>query len=594
MNFRGIVISPGQLELVSVGLENRRIIIYDESISLSTGKDSKKEKLWFSFGYDNAFIVVVARIFDDLLSDLIFSGLLCDLRETTLPRHARGMYDYIHAVMSDNSERIRLCNVIRDTVSNLSEYRWCGGELELLSCPQIYTHAVEIIGNNPRQHKFTLTGDKPLPLPLIGGSSSLLNDYNHIIDSFEEDGQRKLAAIMYGIPTKHVDVIYVGGSPGVGWVDTLSRRVFARTVVNIDPADMVYTENLPFTLAHQKTCVRSASDLYVALNLIDGPFVFIWDVRSDVSHLNEEERSFVIQDEIFLLNAILKDERFSERCIFIQLKVNASHLSLYEFPLKGDLYLQPFTLTREIPIYELRYVYFGRLSDVPLSDFVSPSEETIRLIRTEQERTVSQNSISNLIDCKLYLNFICSIVRRGDYTLDEPLILCKTEVALFTLNWNDETPLRRFLDRTRLAGMSIFGSFFTKSILQPGEFIFPERILFENLDYSVFDSRAIIPAKISYLYFFCDGIITDLYTNELIYSETYLIRATEFALYRGNLMSMYDEVRDIVARDARTVFPKFPIVYSVGEELISPSGHALRMAICRILKRKCIIVYVSV
>lgn len=52
-----------------------------------------------------------------------------------------------------------------------------------------------------------------------------------------------------------------------------------------------------------------------------------------------------------------------------------------------------------------------------------------------------------------------------DYIETEPLVLPSWEVSIYTLNWNREDKIRRYLERIRNRSVKFVGSFFTKELL---------------------------------------------------------------------------------------------------------------------------------
>lgn len=114
-------------------------------------------------------------------------------------------------------------------------------------------------------------------------------------------------------------------------------------------------------------------------------------------------------------------------------------------------------------------------------------------------------------------------------------------------------------------------------MLSDQEFQFNELMLLEFFPCFVFDSRALVPAKVEGLYFFANTRDCRYMDNELLFSECFLIGATEYDLHSNDQMSAYDDIRSQVSNLDGAKFPKFPIAFSVAEDLVSPSGHALRM-----------------
>lgn len=160
-------------------------------------------------------------------------------------------------------------------------------------------------------------------------------------------------------------MIYVGGAPpGSAWIHSLERRNFAGRILCIDPSELDETYSDALNIAHVREFVRHEGDILSALKAAGmdpmSPFIFVWDVR----HLNsstmvDPARNEVIREEIAVLNGILNSPWFRNNVKMFQLKVNAMNIDAYELPLTAKLFIQPFTLDRDV--YELRAV--GHISD---------------------------------------------------------------------------------------------------------------------------------------------------------------------------------------------------------------------------------------
>lgn len=61
--------------------------------------------------------------------------------------------------------------------------------------------------------------------------------------------------------------------------------------------------------------------------------------------------------------------------------------------------------------------------------------------------------------------------------------------------------------------------------------------------------------------------------------KTYRIRKTEYALNTRSGSAIYDGAHVEACAEVGANFPKFPRSFSIADTLLSPSGHALRMAI---------------
>lgn len=579
-NYCGIVLSEQQYRSVETTLDNRRVIFYKGSEINSTLKGSKSEHLWFSLGYETSFLIVVAKVEDAALRHLIASGLLCDLRDTQIPLVSSAIYDLFHALTSGKNERIRLCNNIRNKFSSMTSYRWCGAEYEAIIEENIYNNAIELVGLAQIGQSISTTGSIDGDLPFIGNDRHVLTKYLDVINSDLDSGQKKLSLLIYGLPLNGVDIIYVGASPGEGWQQSLIKRDFKGNVYAYDPSRMIIHESLKGQITLFRRRVESASDLSSALNAISRngrKFVFIWDVRGEVSGLSPDDRDSVIDREIANLNLILQDDKFRENCIYLQLKINTTRIDRYVLPRVGKFLPQPQTLNRNV--YELRYIFYGNMALLNLSDYASFPSDKMEVIFGYLDNLKSEISNDEITDYRIFLNFITGIIRNANYVNEPSLVPIEIEIALFTLNWNSTTDIRRYLSRLSDSNIRILASFFTKLSLEEGEHEFDETLLFENRLYMVFDSRLLVSAKITGLYFFSDEMILPFYGNEIYFSETYLIRATEYELQRDGRIDEYDELRTIYSEMRGCVFPKFPNIFSLSDKIVSPSGHALRMII---------------
>lgn len=577
LNYRGVLITAKQYRHIANDISNKNFIHF--SVPADPKEASKYlDSLWFRFGYSNSINIVITNNPHDTLTRLIYSGLLVDLRNHVLPTSQGGVYDLFHELLFGRNTRIQLCNDIRTVLAKLEQHRWCGAELESVFHPLVYKNATEICGNNPPGQYMTIEGGITGHLPVPMHEKHLADLYSFVVENNSDAGQKKLGLIMCAIPIVGYNIIYVGGSPGDAWTKTLRERNFSGMVIVIDPAPLSPGNDEGLEIHYFPMKIRRGADLerlLVKYGYLDkSNYVFIWDVRSDgFGEMSSDARRDVITEEVITLTDIITAEWFSQHVKAYQIKVNTSNIDLYSFPKDAKLFPQPFTLSRDV--YELRCV-----------GFVSSGGITLRTLAPCQINTL-QDYLSNLMvelshslsEYILFLNFMTSIYRECDYIEEPALIDSRWEVALYTLNWNETNKLIRYYTRIQENKTRFVGSFFTQDMLGEGEHEFDESLLINTFPSFVFDSRALIPAKIEGLYFFANTIECRYMYNELIFSECYLIGATEYQLHSQNRMTEYDNARMVISKSKGMVFAKFPTNFSVSDEIVSPSGHSLRMFI---------------
>lgn len=506
------------------------------------------------------------------------SGLLFDCRGIELPLSEGGVYDLFHEILYGRSTRIDLCNDIRNVLADHKKVRWCGAESESIFDYALNINATEICGNNPPGEYFSVSHGLLGKMPDTRRENTMRRMYHNLILDVGEKGQMKLGAIMCALPVQGYNFVYVGCSPGDAWIRILSEREYEGVVLGIDPSELCDLQaTTPFTLIHERAMITSVKDierlcLKHKLDELDN-IIFIWDIRhAEASCLDEHDKREVLQQEIGLLNSIISSDWFYNKVKIYQLKVNTRNIDLYEFPVDSRLFIQPFTLDRDV--YELRCVGFYN-EDRPGMKSLRPTELTqLQTYIESRKRDIDENKLS---DYTLFLNFLTSMFHECDYIEKMPLVLPDWEIALYTLNWNSEDKLKRYFDSIKQRDVKFIGSFFTKELLSNEEYTFNEILLLNYFPGLVFDSRALISAKLEGLYFFTNSCDCRYMYNELMFSECYLIGATEYNLHSSNQMSIYDSIRCDVSSEARCVFPKFPQSFSAMDELTSPSGHALRM-----------------
>lgn len=394
---------------------------------------TSKERLWFMCGYSDSTLIVIARgsPSEELL---ISSGMLIDLRNIPTLHFPASFFDHALHRLSSTSERIRLCNQIRDLLSTRSRYRWCGAQLESIFHSEIVKNACEING-------LAILGRAVNEHGIISGSLPEIMTTNHSCDVFQhlesisDDGQRKLAAIMHSFAIAHTTIVYVGSAPGTGWLSALEFYPNIERVISIDPRPLASSNA---RVNHIQEMLRSNDHLF-DLTGFHRNCVLIWDVRSDSE--DGTDRDQIILDEIFLLNTISNDPRLESHFLAMHIKINMRHICQYELPIQGRFFLQPYTLQRDV--YEARYVVHLR-SGVPLSLF-SPSAFTRAAILREMEETQERLEDGLLSEGHLVANLMCSRIRNVNYIEREAYNSSIEEICLFTINHNSPSSVLHYL-----------------------------------------------------------------------------------------------------------------------------------------------------
>lgn len=572
-NYCGVLVSREQYRAVFFAIEKK--VVFNGSIS----NEAERERLWFMLGYSEVIVIVVARPSDDY-SDLVSSEILTDIRQRHDLVDARVAYDYTHYLMFSRTERIRLCNLIRSTLSTRSNYRWCGAELEILREKNILLKSKEIIGLRESGYFVDLNGTLRGGLPWIRSGDFPSEIFSH--STLQSDcGQRKLCATFFAQLVHGTTLVYVGSSPGDGWLSVIAAysETLQVKVISVDPRNLSQILDIPANVIHINRAITTASELLELVNSVDEA-VLVWDARSDFDVSNKSE---VVRRDIQVLNGILSDQRLYAKFKYLHLKVNSNNILLYALPEGGKFFPQPFTLDREI--YEVRYIWHhSGESEINLATpSRNVSESLTQMLDTLRASMIQEGP--DTINQQLIANYLISRVRTGDYLSLESNFVIQEEIFLFTINHNSPEKILFRLNELRKKGIRYFGSFFTGSAMNGDPFRFPEGEFLLNGLGVIFDSRSIINAKIESLYFFISDALMELYSNELQTSETHLIMSTEFDVLAAGEPHVYDEIRRKVSKTKGMIFPKFPEIFSLSDRLVSPSGHALRVAAEAILGR---------
>lgn len=484
-------------------------------------------------------------------------------------------YDFIQNVIYGNVERIRLCNLVRDRLAAIRGHRWCGTEYESLMHKDVWYNATEICGLTRLGRFLTFQGEWEgrFAIPQCGDVSfELLGKTEEII----EDGQKKLHAIMLAAALPDANLVYVGSAPGTGWMSAINdlnscassnsrnpnerndnnnnsnnndnqnqssehhasgsqMRQKAQSILSFDIRELDPSINLP-GLTHIRAYVSCFGDILPHLK--EGEkYVFIWDVRGDQKTSDPEQEAMLIE-EVRILTSILSHELFPRFFFFVQIKISLRALELYLLPAGGRFYPQPYTLGRDI--LETRFVSYIEDKELQLLSISSDARTKFTNALVELRDDFLTNKTTDSI---LHCNFLTSRQRICDYILEPPLRKCEVEIVLFSINWNPPEKIVRYLREMQDQSRKFIVSFFTGEALSPKEHSFPEPETLASLNVTFFDSRLLVQAKISNLYFLSNELILELAANELLTSETYMIKRTEFLLHSKGLIGAYDTHR---------------------------------------------------
>lgn len=103
------------------------------------------ERMWFNAGYhDSIYVVVSSSTAPERL--MLNAGMLLDIRDMLNASNPSSFFDFAIERYASDTERIRLCNQVRDKLAKRSSLRWCGSEYESLYHREIVQNAVEING----------------------------------------------------------------------------------------------------------------------------------------------------------------------------------------------------------------------------------------------------------------------------------------------------------------------------------------------------------------------------------------------------------------------------------------------------------------
>lgn len=365
-------------------------------------------------GYSDSLVIIVART-NDNYDDILNTGLIKDLRTQTDLNDTRIAYDYAHNVIYSRPERIRICNLIREKLSARKDYRWCGAEMEALINKKLLYNAREIISLAEMGHYVDSAGLLKGELPWAGTLDFSVEICNHC-NFLKDKGQQKLCATFFAQIIRGAIIVYVGSSPGNGWIHALSLcdDDLNLKIISIDPRDLdAELEGLP-NVTHINALVNLASDL---LNVLPETqeAVLIWDARSDFSDANKEE---IVKKDISILNSILVEQEIYKRFKYMHLKINTTDVKSYVLPRGGRFYPQPYTVERGI--FATRYVVWHHTGEEDI-DLITPTQQTFENLSLMLENIQTLISAEGAYACtqRLVANYLTSKFRSGDYLSSE-------------------------------------------------------------------------------------------------------------------------------------------------------------------------------
>lgn len=404
-----------------------------------------------------------------------------------------------------------------------------------------------------------------------GSTSDITIKFLNFARNIAEYGIRKLFAISLPLFLPDCDLIYVGSAPGIGWAMGAEYARFTGKILSYDPRPLHASVNSA-NVIHRMIKVTQFTDVLQDLEE-SKRYIFIWDVRSDTPE-DLVSREAMLADEVETLNRIVTHADFPKRVFLVQLKINLHALELYNLPVNGSFYPQPYVFSRDI--LETRYVAF-----IPNDDLVTAGLPPAAIAQfSETMYQLKEQFIAGTItDEDLFVNFLTSRYRQCDYISSPPIIPCEHEIVLFSINHNAPERVISYLEALRDRKSHFVISFFTGEALNKDEHVFPEGDTLRLTNCTFFDTRLLVGAKLSHLYFVADELVLDLYKDELLTSETYMIKQTEFHLHSKGLIGQYDIERMDYAEKYNFVFAKFPNSFSISQKIISPSGHAARMMV---------------
>ncbi|CAB3222404.1 unnamed protein product [Arctia plantaginis] len=448
-NYCGIVVSRGQYIRYAESVTERVIFMPNNNIPKT------RERLWFMLGRRETILICVDNGKFNY-EEFEKAGLLYRIPADVGFQNTDAFSDYVYHLIYSSRERIRLCNRIRDVLTTTQRsYRWCGSENESLTNESVIKHATEINGGTILHQHIKLDGSLCGDL-IRYREQPLLSKLRTDLLEIESLGQKKLYSCMAGFASPHVPIVYVGSSPGDGWIKALNLIGYSSIVVSIDPRPLSSVETPSFEVKHLSMVIHGADDFAKAVSDLTY-FDFVWDVRGDATSHDFDDRMEQIRNEIAILNDIMTNPDMQHKIKRFQLKINTRNLYEYLLPQDTRLYMQPYCAFREI--FEIRAV--GALHGHTHLTHVTP-DTTERILETVRTSSI------HIPDLDLVANCLGMRLSYGDFISSDPLYNTILDIALFCINWNTPSAVTAYLDKIQTQNRLLICSFFTGRTLKEG------------------------------------------------------------------------------------------------------------------------------
>lgn len=303
------MITPTQYDDFALRLHSRNVIRLPRNMM-----KYKAEELAFSLSGE-INLVVALSVHDDFLLPFLSTGWLVDVR-------VRKFIDVFHFERSYQDEffstrkRISLCNELRGKIfeAGVRGSRICGPEKETMFRVYDCIKASEMVGLYEGGIYHDFNGKRHTDdFRYIDDQFGRL--FNHLNANEDYDaGQRKLYALFSGF-TLNRALVYVGSSPGSGWLNAATELGFTSDIISLDPRplDASALSNAVKSgvkVHHVNALITGSRDLNRILSQFDvDEFDLMWDVRGD--YVDDEQYDAMVRMEINSLNDILTNVRFS-------------------------------------------------------------------------------------------------------------------------------------------------------------------------------------------------------------------------------------------------------------------------------------------
>lgn len=507
------------------------------------------ESLCFLLDYDSLVFFVVDNV--GQVRELLNAGICLDLTDISM---SINLLEYARNIQFSDCEYIRQCNRLRSAACvSLKNYRVCGPERECLFSSDVVKGCEEMVGLYTRGTYVMFEGNVSID-EYFPGNDSVLEEFYYVQRTFNDLGQRKLYALFAGFAQRR-RIIYIGGSPGEAWMDYALEH--EHDVISVDPRPLSKRSS-----SAGRDTIIEVTEKFLGWDRLseytDVPFDVIWDVRGD--YVNDEQYEAMVLEEIALLNTMI--QTLPEKCVRCNIKIREKNLLDYVLAPNGRFYVLPWCLERGKT--ELRYVFRRNSNEVrkmslcavdSVKSFLRNTCNVCRDIRSEfTNLSLYYNSKLMRLDCLNYMN---------------TTTYSKYDLNLFTLNLNTPAQIRAYLEQRK--GII---SFFYGRRLRDEEHSVP----YDNalLLHSIVDSRILIGTRIPYLVL-CVPFNHCIYSDELLTSNVYKLRAIGQRISNEYGLQRYHECKALAAVKINKVFVRFPDVFSIEDDIITVSGHAMRM-----------------